>query len=379
MMNSRKLLAGLVIMAGLTGCSTLDKINPLGNNKTSDYKTANLHRQLDIPPDLTTPQSNDEYSVPQVGGTTYSQYSQYADNHVQPAVQQQPVLAPTPGVLPGSNEAVLKRDGNTFWLSVKLPAQQVWPVVEAFWKKQGYSLILKDPSTGVMQTDWRSSHLKAPQGELDKVLGNLFGNDLTGEMSMYTTRLERDINSDTTEIYISYHGAIEANGNESGWRALPPDPQSELGELMNLLQGFGVRKAEANIQLTQINAVNQPYAIMVNHGSSLIIKEGFKNTWRRIGLALDREDFIVENRNKASGIYYVKYKHELPSHIDNSWLSKIEFWKTTSPKNMVFGQYHVKVTGDKQSSLIQIQDVSGYPLNNDVARKIVALLDNQLK
>ena len=368
------------MLLALAGCSTFEKINPFGGkDNTSDYKLARLHPPLDVPPDLTVPQSNDLYSVPRSGsGTTFSQYSQQQQLAQQAVLPHQTTPTAINSVLPGSDKAILERDGNTRWLRVKLPAQQVWPVVESFWKRQGYSLPISDPITGVMRTDWHPIQVKSPSGMAESASGSFFGGDLGGEMSMYTTRLERGSEPETTEIYISYHGAIEKDGNNSDWRSLPPDPQKELDKLMKLLVSFGVRSSTANAELAHAADFIQPRAIVINNGTALIIKEDFKNAWRRIGLALDREDFMVQNRNRTAGIYYVKYKQELPGHAKQSWLAKIEFWKTAKPA-MVTGDYQIKVTGDAQNSLIQVQDIYGYPLKNEVAQKIVSKLNGDLK
>ncbi|MBU6460138.1 MAG: outer membrane protein assembly factor BamC [Proteobacteria bacterium] len=368
MINSRKLVVSIVMMTALTGCSTLDKLNPFGTNPSQNYKAARLHPPIDVPPGLTLPSASDEYNIPNsVNETTYSEYSK---NHSHVSVQGTCVKAGLV-VLPGSNKAVLKRDGQTRWLRVNLPAHLVWPIVESYWEDQGYKLTYKNALTGVMQTNWRPIGLSSPQIESGGGQSNLMG-----EMSMYSTRLERGAKPDTTEVYVSYHGAIETNGN-SDWHALPPNPRNELGQLMNLLQRFGVSTESAKNQVLDLNRVR---AKIVDQGTALFIKQGFKNAWRRIGLALDREDFMVENRDRASGIYYVKYKTELPiRHVDTSWWSKIEFWKKSPPKKITAGEYHVKVTGDQKSSLIQIQDANGLPLENNLARKIIAVLDKALK
>ena len=37
------------------------------------------------------------------------------------------------------------------------------------------------------------------------------------------------------------------------------------------------------------------------------IDEGFDRAWRRVGLALDRTGFTVEDRDRAQGTYFVRY------------------------------------------------------------------------
>jgi uncharacterized lipoprotein len=37
------------------------------------------------------------------------------------------------------------------------------------------------------------------------------------------------------------------------------------------------------------------------------ISEGFDRAWRRVGLALDRTGFTVEDRDRSAGLYFVRY------------------------------------------------------------------------
>ncbi|MEK9815767.1 MAG: outer membrane protein assembly factor BamC, partial [Limnobacter sp.] len=42
-------------------------------------------------------------------------------------------------------------------------------------------------------------------------------------------------------------------------------------------------------------------------GTSIILAEDFPLAWRRVGFGLDRAGFIVEDRDRSNGVYYVKY------------------------------------------------------------------------
>src|SRR5437870_7533351 len=39
----------------------------------------------------------------------------------------------------------------------------------------------------------------------------------------------------------------------------------------------------------------------------VVIDEAFDRAWRRVGLALDRTGFTVEDRDRAQGTYFVRY------------------------------------------------------------------------
>src|SRR3546814_15229344 len=46
---------------------------------------------------------------------------------------------------------------------------------------------------------------------------------------------------------------------------------------------------------------------VVNNQPVVQVDEGFERAWRRVGLALDRVGFTVEDRDRSKGVYFVRY------------------------------------------------------------------------
>lgn len=61
----------------------------------------------------------------------------------------------------------------------------------------------------------------------------------------------------------------------------------------------------------------------------LTVNEAFDRSWRRVGLALDRIGFTVEDRNRSQGIYYVRYiDPDVDSGVAGAgFFSKLAFWR----------------------------------------------------
>ena len=48
--------------------------------------------------------------------------------------------------------------------------------------------------------------------------------------------------------------------------------------------------------------------MLQNNGAGpLVVNDGFDRAWRRVGLALDRIGFTVEDRDRSKGIFFVRY------------------------------------------------------------------------
>ena len=68
--------------------------------------------------------------------------------------------------------------------------------------------------------------------------------------------------------------------------------------------------------------------IKTGERSQLRINEGFARAWRLTGVALDRVGFAVEDRDRSSGIYFVRY-NELSgvSQEEKGFFSRLAFWR----------------------------------------------------
>jgi outer membrane protein assembly factor BamC len=110
------------------------------------------------------------------------------------------------------------------------------------------------------------------------------------------------------------------------------------------------------------------------------MQERFDRAWRRVGLALDRVGFTVEDRDRTKGLYFVRY---VDPEIDNEkkeegFLSKMAFWKGSSSTSSQT-QYRVFVRDEDSFSTVQVLSREGGVDQSETSKKILALLYDQLK
>ena len=375
-MMRRVSAVAVLLAATLSGCVS----DLLGPDKV-DYGSAKKLPPLDIPPDLTAPARDERYQIPDVtaaGATTYSAYSAERTS------------APRPGsteVLPNVDSARLEHSGNERWLVVSEPAEKVWPLVKEFWQESGFLIKTENPGTGVMETEWAENRAKIPEdgirGLIGKALDTVYS---TAERDKFRTRLERGEKSGTTEIYISHRGVEEVyvsqNQDRTMWQPRPPDPGLEAEFLRRLMVRFGVQNERAKTQLAAKPKEEDARAKIVEAADgigSLQLAEPFDRAWRRVGLALDRGGFTVEDRDRSKGYYFVRYVDSDAEALkkDDGFLSKLAFWR--SSESTKSEQYRVLVKDRNESSEVQVLDKGGNPERSNTARKILALLQSQLK
>jgi outer membrane protein assembly factor BamC len=266
---------------------------------------------------------------------------------------------------------------------VQATPQQVWPVIKDFWQENGFIVNIESPATGVMETDWAENRAKIPQDGIRSLLGKVIdGLYSTSERDKFRTRIEKGANGGT-EIYISHRGMVEVFENEGHsktvWQPRPVDPDLEAEMLRRVMLRFGVESAKADTLLAEKAAPEQARVLKDAAAPTLEMDEGFDRAWRRVGLALDRVGFAVEDRDRTKGIYYVRYidpEVDNDSKRDDGMFSKLAFWKSKKDRTTPSLQINVKETGEKSQVTVTAE---GRAVDAATQNRIVGLLYKELK
>ena len=112
------------------------------------------------------------------------------------------------------------------------------------------------------------------------------------------------------------------------------------------------------------------------------MNDSFDRAWRRVGLALDRVGFTVEDRDRSKGLFFVRY---IDPEVDlkatgqkEGFLDKMMFWKSAPKSAQPQYRIHVADAGASMSQ-VQVQDSKGSPEASSTGKKILGLLFEQLK
>jgi outer membrane protein assembly factor BamC len=374
----------LCLVAGLAlgACSWMPSVDL---DKKVDYKSQGAQLPpLEVPPDLTKPGGDERYAVPEVnarGTATYSEYSRERG-------AQRSAAPGSNAVLPQLENARIQRDGNQRWLVVKGQPEQVWQTVKDFWQDAGFLVNVEIPAAGIMETDWAENRARVDAG----TIRNFFSRMLdfaysTSERDKFRVRIERGAEPGTTEIFISHRGmeevysqAMNSDQAYTRWQPRPPDPLLEAQMLGRLMLRFGADAPRAQAQISA-PATIPPRATLVkgdNGERTLTLEDQFDRAWRRVGLALDRVGFTVEDRDRSQGLYYVRY---IDPQIDNKTAEKPGLWSRmfgdSKPK---LDQFRIQIKDDaKNGSNVNVLAKDGKQESSETAGKILTLLYDQLK
>ena len=360
-------LAALVSLALAAGCSSLDAGL---SGDVIDYRSgATKAKPLDVPPDLS--QLSRESRYQRAGGVVSA-----AAAAVAPATGG----ATAPAVaLTALDDMRVERDGQQRWLVLKATPEQLWPQLQAFWTQRGFTLEVEDAKAGVIETSWAENRAKLPQDVVRNTLGKLIGNAWdTGERDQFRMRVERTATG--SEVYIAHRGIEEVYTSPlkeaTTWRARASDPQLEAEMLSRLMVALGAKEEPAR-KLVASAPESTPRARTVDGGAAIEIDDPFDRAWRRVGLALDRGGFTVEDRDRSLGLYYVRY-------VDPKSVGKEEpgFWSRLmgdKTNSLAAVRYRIAVKGNGDKSVLAVLTSAGGADVGENGQRITALLVNELR
>lgn len=376
-------IIGVLALAGLTGCSSIS--NLLDPNRI-DYKSASkaTTTSLEVPPDLTQIRRDSRFAIPEnQGSATASSFNLQQSAKTAGAATGVAAVAPAQ-----VQDMRIERDGSQRWLVVKQTPEVLWPQIKDFWQELGFLISSESMEAGVMETDWAENRAKIPQdiirNTLGKVLDSLYS---TGERDKFRTRIERTANG-TVEIYISHRGAQEVlvGSQKDGtvWTPRASDPGLEAEFLSRLMVRLGSDTERAKVATSGPSTLKIRSKLVKNaNGNYVEVDEGFDRSWRRVGLALDRVGFTVEDRDRSKGLYFVRY---IDQDIDaktkgasDGFFSKLFSWGSSDKTNTAL-KYRVFIkdaAGD--TSQVTVQNNDGKADSSATAEKILQLLSEQLK
>lgn len=353
----------------LAGCSSLEE-------SKIDYKSASQAPTLEIPPDLTQLKRDNRYQVTGSASALASATSpaNRSVNDAGTATNQ-------------AGDAKIVRNGSQRYLMVQRSADSVWEPLREFWKDNGFVLSTDQPELGIMETEWAENRAKLPQDFIRRAVGKMFDALYsTGERDRFRTRVERTDKG--LEITITHRGMAEiytsALKDQTTWSPRPADPELEIEFLRRLMLRLGgTHSSAANVASSATTPVAASSGLAtdvkvtkINQLPAIEIKDGFDRAWRRVGVAIDRTGFTVEDRDRAQGVFFVRYAPPGSPDKEPGFFAKMFSSEKTIP---TLAKYRVAVTSKGDVSTVQVQAADGIPETSANAEKIIKLLADEIK
>ncbi|WP_415033179.1 outer membrane protein assembly factor BamC [Azonexus sp.] len=366
-----------LLAVAVAGCSG----NIIPEGRKIEYKSAGKIPTLEVPPDLSSLQKDDRYLVPDDAGRGSATFSAYAAERA-PGAQ-----AGQTSLLPQVDKIRVERSGNQRWLVAAMPPEALWETIKEFWQETGFIVNVERPEAGVMETDWAEDRAKIPSDIIRNTLGRIIDSLYsTGERDKFRTRLEPGAVAGTTEIYISHRAMEEVYTStaqeDTRWQPRAADPELEAEMLRRLMVRLGAEEKRAEAALaTQKTPERARLGSAADGSGKLEVFDRFDRAWQRVGLALDRIGFTVEDRDRSRGLYFVRYvdpDKDNASKKKDGWLSKLNFWSADKPVD-TRGQYRIFLDTAGSNTAVQVLTNEGGVDRSDTAKRILGLLQQELR
>ena len=357
------------VLVSLISCSTI------GSDRRLDYGgAAKQLPNLEVPPDLTAPGTEERYKVPEGDSGAVATYSDYSKGGTDKGRVAGAVLPDVQGIR-------LERSAAQRWLVVKDSPDKVWAVTRAFLLELGLTIKSEEKAAGVIETDWAENRAKIPQSAIRDVIGKVFEKAYSsGERDQYLVRLERSKDGASTEVHITHRGMVETFSEDmtvSKWQMRANEPELEAIMLQRLMMRFGVSEAQAASAVAQTSTAAAASAVpaagvfepagtaslreVADGGVIIVMNDAFDRSWRKVGLALEGAGLAVEDKNREKGIYFLR-----PVKIEKGWLDALMFWKSDVDTD---NHYRVNVKDGGATCEVSITNQNG--VSNAVTKQMV--------
>lgn len=357
----------------LTGCDTL---NAMFAADRVNYQNAESGPVLTVPADLTQLKPSQRFDISANPALLGEQ-----KKAKQAALQAQPRLH-------------VEYDGSAYWLvAADYTPEQLWPQLQALWEKNGFTLQVNQPELGVMETDWAENRAKVAHSAFRKSIGKFLEKIYSsGTRDKFRTLVQRNANG--TAISIVHHGMEEVvigRRDSSRWQDRAREPNLELAFFAQLMENLGLNEEQAQDLIKQARQTERATVTVNEQAKATLISldESFERVWWRVGLALDRMDFAVEQRAKNKGLYVGRLIERRSEETQDEAMEENKALKKPGLLSKIFNRRAQKIS-ESAPYLIRIQAVNnaktqiavitegGQIDNTPEARRLILALHAQL-
>lgn len=346
----------VLLVSVLTACSSISALDKVVKDNRAKYQKATVLPPLAVPPDLSTERINDEFAETN-NDEPYIEFDGAADNPLTQKYNVEP-----------STKPALMGEGQNRYLVVYGEDRILWQRMLDFWANNNIAIKRQDQGLGLLDTD------------------------VDEDGYAYRSYTEQGDRPNSLKIYITAAGFdSDDKKNEAKLRQLA----EHMGKLYLADNNISSpaqqqistqRPTTANRITTQ--TVSRPAtptvidAVIIDEASehqALMVDLPLDDVWRRVGRILNSKYFVVQDRERDKGVYFVQYLDPflLAKTKERSLMSKMAFWQDEQDYAPDLFYYIKIVTDDGQSKVI-IKDIDQIRTSSPSARRLLRLLQEKM-
>ena len=305
----------LLMAVSLSGCFSFGdeekQKTPIGlGERDIQYYSNKTVTSLEIPPDLTTPSSQNAFKLSEYVSNVQEDTISFSDKDQ--------TIKEASSILRTPSNIEVKRAGDRRWLLVDKKPEAVWNLSKSFFKSHGFAIKKTNKKIGLMETDFLENHPEIPDQSLG-VIRSMLKKAIAARYALpivdkYRIRIEPVDNGEKSEVYLSLTSMEEVltnSGKEDEntiWQSREKDQALETEMLYRLMTFLGSDHAEAREKIIQAKE-EQKLTVSLLKGVNGYAKLEFSlnqyDTWDNVGWALDQLNIDIEDKDVKEGSFYI--------------------------------------------------------------------------
>lgn len=267
-----------VVSIAVSGCGWLFGDKGVFRDRSDDYRAARVEKPLQIPPELTQTEGDQDFAIPSVANS-----AQLAGKFEVPRPD------PLDGD-PNAEQVRIRSLNNTTWILVEASPGEVWPRVRQFLNSNQLSVSNANATDGVIETAWLQPKNAGVMRE------------------RYRFRIEQGVQRGSSEVYVLQQAGAAA-GNE--WPIVSSDAARESEMVKVLAQFIADNGSTGAVSMLAQRGIDSKGKVFLNKpaGASPYLRVDMPSdrTWSALSLALPKAGFTIEDQNNSAGEFMVRF------------------------------------------------------------------------
>lgn len=309
----RSVLVGALALF-IAGCGYIAGDDGVFRDRSEDYKKAPQTPPVTVPEGMESVEMRDIYAIPKV-----------EDSYLPQGEYEVPRPAPLTAAA-GQEMVKIQKLGNDSWILIGVAPGQLWPQVRNFISSAGMQVARADARAGIMESNWVT----------------LEGDRL---QSRFRFRMEQGVQRGTSELHVLQMG--RRAGSED-WPQNSDKPEREAEMLQAVAQYLADSAESAPVSMIAEQGLSGGGKITMRESpdgrSYLQLELSFDRAWASLARALEKSSFEITDRNRSSGIYYVRFQGEDPE--EEGWWASLWGEDELPPSDRIY-QVAMKSVSDE--------------------------------
>ena len=349
-------------LSGCTGVSDYlrdilaeDREGQIVYKKNTSYDDSQF--DLAIPPDLITPSSANSLNIPDYAGEKGIDIFTI-DTDLE--------------------NIKLIRSGRDSILSLtNVDKEVLWKKLQLFWAAEGFRLVQKDYTLGIMRTGYLENLSEVQLGTVQRIIGRYVPLLVQPETrDSYKTRILAKDNS--IDVLLTHYGKefMSDGENEFRWQNRSRDIEYESEMVSRLYIYLGGDEAKSKgYSVVKSTGLRHQATMNVDENGIYILFVGdiYERVWPKIIRSLETLGIYIQEANIEDGFIRVSMDENIDK--ERSFLDTLAFWKDSDSLE----SFNIIVLSNQKGTSIEIQDDAFTSFTNQASEEVIRALYSDLR